>query len=505
MQKQSILLITLCSLTYLPLSGTADSRAEFEQWMNQETTNFQEYKDKRDKEFTGFLKSQWQEMQTFQGLVRDETPKPVRIPKAPAKPPAPKQPMVKPDNQSTHKSIPNEVTPAPIIVKIPTIKPVPVPYKVKPSAIVKQPKGRKIHLSFYGQSLTFYYDPKLKLSLHRPFNEKSMSRIWSEMSKADYDGLLDQINAQRKPLILNDWGYALLTNAIAQKIHPNSKNDQSVFTWYLMTKAGYQARIAYDRNYVYLLMPSQQQLFGAPYFTFDQKRYYALSFDGIKQKPGRIFTYNGHYPGAQKPLNMSLSHAFNTGRQQKSRFVNFSYQGRSHRINVGYDAETIRYLKTYPQMEIGLYFNSDLNQATANPLLKQLKPLVEGKSEEEAINLILRFVQTAFRYKTDEQQFGIENYLFPEETLHYPYSDCEDRAVFFAWIVHHLLNLQVVGLDFPGHIAAAVHFNEKVSGDAINFNGKRFVVTDPTYINASAGMTMPAYKNKKPGVIRIFN
>jgi len=504
MQKLLILLSTLFSLSCLTLSTSANSQAEFEQWMTQETNNFQEYKDKRDKEFSHFLKNQWKEMQTFQGLVRDKTPKPVRIPKAPpkapVKTPAPAQPYTQ-----TPLSSPTKVTPKPVIIKVPTIKPIPMPISVKPTVIIKSPKEHKINLTFYGQTLIFYYDPKLKVSAQRPFNEKSMSQAWSNMSLANYDSLLKQINAQRKPLILNDWGYALLTNAIAQKIHPSSKNDQSLFTWYIMTKAGYQARIAYDKNYIYLLMPTQQQLFGAPYFTFDQTRYYALSFDGIKQKPGKIFTYNGHYPGAKKKLDMSLGYALNTGRQQKDRFLSFTFKGKTHRINVGYDKETIRYLKTYPQMDIGLYFNADLNQATANPLLKQLKPLVEGQSEEDAINLILRFVQTAFKYKTDEQQFGIENYFFPEETLHYPYSDCEDRAVFFAWIVHHLLALQVIGLDFPGHIAAGVNFNEKVAGDAVNYNGKRFVITDPTYINADAGMTMPAYKNQKPGVIRAFN
>ncbi|RDH82670.1 MAG: hypothetical protein DIZ80_10345 [endosymbiont of Galathealinum brachiosum] len=518
MHKRSILLVSILTFSSLSITGTAGNRAEFEQWMKQETTSFQEYRDKRDKEFTGFLKNQWKEMQTFQGIVRDKTPKPVRMPKAPIKPAVPiKQPdpvpVIKPitDTPQTKPVIKSPVkvtppsTPKPVIVNVPVIKPVPAPVKVVPAPLIKKPKGMKVHLTFYGQSLDFYYDPKLKVSIQRPINEKSMSRIWSEMSKADYEGLLKQINAQRKPLILNDWGYALLTNAIAQKIHPGSKNDQSVFTWYLMTKAGYQARIAYDSNYVYLLMPSRQQLFAAPYFTFDKIRYYALSFDGIKQKPGRIFTYDGHYPGAQKRLDMSLSHAFNTGRKQQDRFLNFTYKGKTHRINVGYDKETIRYLKTYPQMDITLYFNSELNQATANPLLKQLKPLVEGKSEEDAVNLILRFVQTAFKYKTDEQQFGIENYLFPEETLHYPYSDCEDRSVFFAWIVHHLLGLQVVGLDYPGHISAAVHFNENVRGDAVSFNGKRYVVTDPTYINANSGMAMPAYKNKKPGVIRVLN
>jgi len=128
---------------------------------------------------------------------------------------------------------------------------------------------------------------------------------------------------------------------------------------------------------------------------------------------------------------------------------------------------------------------------------------MQGMDEQQAVNFLLRFVQTSLKYKTDEEQFGKENYMFPEETLYYPYSDCEDRAVLFAWLVQSLLGLDVVGLDLPGHVATAVRFNGQVPGDAVTYNGKRYVVADPTYINASVGMTMPDYKNTKPGVIKI--
>ena len=496
MLKQSALTISLTLISLLSLDLSAGDRTEFQQWMKKEQTSFQEYRDKRDKEFTRFLKSQWKEMQTFQGLVRDKTPKPVRLPVAPKEPPTPVKPPVVPDSGSLPPAKP------PVIVKVPEIKPTPTPPVLVPAPVIKQPRGKKLQLSFYGQPLVFYYDPALIVSINRPINQNSMSRIWSTMSKADYESLLKQIDAQRKPLNLNDWGYALLTNTIAQKLHPRSKNDQAIFTWYFMTKAGYQSRIAYDSNYVYLLMPSTQRLFAAPYFTFDNVRYYALSFDGVKQKPGRIYTYNGNYPGANKRLDMSLSKTINTRRQQKDRILTFNFQGKTYKIDAGYDTQTVNFLKTYPQMDISMYFRAQVNPSTANPILTQLKPMVEGKSEEDAVNLLLRFVQTSFKYKTDEQQFGVENYMFPEETLYYPYSDCEDRAVFFAWLVNNLLGLQVVGLDLPGHIATAVQFNEKVDGDAISFNGKRYVVADPTYINANAGMTMPDYKNKKPGIIR---
>jgi len=38
--------------------------------------------------------------------------------------------------------------------------------------------------------------------------------------------------------------------------------------------------------------------------------------------------------------------------------------------------------------------------------MRSLKPNLQGMSELEAVNFLLRFVQTAFDYKTDDQQFG---------------------------------------------------------------------------------------------------
>lgn len=46
--------------------------------------------------------------------------------------------------------------------------------------------------------------------------------------------------------------------------------------------------------------------------------------------------------------------------------------------------------------------------------MQALKPTVADKSESEAVNLLLYFVQTAFGYQVDDQQFGREKTLFPD-------------------------------------------------------------------------------------------
>jgi hypothetical protein len=47
----------------------------------------------------------------------------------------------------------------------------------------------------------------------------------------------------------------------------------------------------------------------------------------------------------------------------------------------------------------------------------------------------------------------------------------------------------------------AVHFTEEVKGDYIMLDGMKFVICDPTYINALVGKTMPNMNNSKATVI----
>ena len=93
--------------------------------------------------------------------------------------------------------------------------------------------------------------------------------------------------------------------------------------------------------------------------------------------------------------------------------------------------------------------------------------------------------------------------MFPEETINYPYSDCEDRSIMFSYLVKRLLNLDVIGVKYKDHIATAVAFSSKISGANFRYKDKRYTVSDPTYINANAGTIMPQYKNSKFKIISL--
>jgi hypothetical protein len=130
---------------------------------------------------------------------------------------------------------------------------------------------------------------------------------------------------------------------------------------------------------------------------------------------------------------------------------------------------------------------------------------LENRSEEDAVSLLLKFVQTAFVYETDGEQFGKEKMFFPDEMFYYPASDCEDRAVLFSYLVRELMGLKVVGLRYPNHMATAVNFNSDIAGSFVRFKGKKYVICDPTYVNAPIGSVMPGFINKKAVVIELKN
>jgi hypothetical protein len=75
--------------------------------------------------------------------------------------------------------------------------------------------------------------------------------------------------------------------------------------------------------------------------------------------------------------------------------------------------------------------------------LKEREKL-KGLSQKEAMERLLNWVQTAFVYEYDDKVWGDDRAFFPEETLYYPYCDCEDRSILLSRLVRDLLGLKAI-------------------------------------------------------------
>jgi hypothetical protein len=151
-----------------------------------------------------------------------------------------------------------------------------------------------------------------------------------------------------------------------------------------------------------------------------------------------------------------------------------------------------------------VYFgNTPVSDEVRTILYPALRQKLTGLKQQQAANLLLNWVQMAFEYEYDDNVWGYDRTFFSEETLFYPYCDCEDRSILFSHLVRDLLGLDVVLIYYPGHLSTAVGFTDDVKGDAIMVDGRRYVVADPTYIGAPVGRTAAEYDNSKARVIRL--
>ncbi len=472
----------------ISLQVTADANSEFDQWMSQQSNDFTTYQEKQDSAFSSFLKKEWIEFQVKAGTKRDNTPKPVSLPKAP-KPDTRKRPVTAPKNII---SVKKRLNPLKKTIAKRAFKP-----KLHPITT-----GEQIDVNFLGSTLPIYLEKRVDISLGNTINNKTIANFWDRISSVPYKPLIKQIRDYRAEIAFNDWGTIRLIQALANQLYGAQSNEARLFSWYLLVKSGYAARVGYTKDRIHLMLPSQTQLFSAPYFTFAGQRFYVITSKSSREL-GSLFSYKGNYPDANRKMDLYIKKIPALKVAQVKKELKFRYAGKQHRFEVSYDKNVVAYFENYPATQLDVYFKSTISEGLKRSLLIPLGKLVEGKSEEEAVNILLRFVQTAFAYKTDEEQFGREKYFFPEELFLYGYSDCEDRSVLFAYLVRELLGLDVVALVFPGHVATAVHFNSKLSGAKIKKGNRVYIIADPTYINANAGMVMPQFKRVQPKIISV--
>ena len=384
----------------------------------------------------------------------------------------------------------------------PTTKPVVVPVTppaVKPSAPTGElftASSDKQMVNFCGQKV--YVDKSLKgVCSIGNMRENAIADAYEAMCKADYKALVDDCRKVKKELNLNDWGIFLFVRE-ASKTLCTDENAAVVMQQFLLNELGYKSKMTRraDRNQMLLFVAADCQVYGHPYFTKDGLNYYNLTSNESCQ----FYMCQEDSPKAKSKLNMQVNHApaLNAG------MVNSVHKNRSGSVAVSVDVpkSLMEFYGSMPQCDYSVYVNAEVNPSVANKVLSTLAPLVNGKSEAEAANLLINFVQTGFQYATDQEQFGYEKPFFVEELFYYPYCDCEDRSVLYSYLVRNLLKLDVVLLDYPNHIATAVCFNENVSGDFVTVGGKKYVVCDPTYIGASIGKAMPQFKNVAAKVLK---
>jgi len=458
------------SLLLLLISSTLYSQS-FEEFKRSESQSFQVYQDERDNSFNKYLLEHWKayDVQNSDPLYKKVKPK-----------------KIAPTNQKKIKPVGPKIS---INIKKTLSKEQEIDKKPKDMT-----KKSDISFDFFGSYLEFNVPKSIKNANFYPQSQKGISNFFSTVAASEYSSLILDIKSISKKMNLNDWGVYLLVEKISSTLFTNQDNAR-LLSWFIFNKMDYAVKVGLAKKHIVLMHYSKKTIYSTPNYSFNDKKYYVLS-DYAKESVGRVFSYHQEYPGATKELDLSLDSLPNLKLSVSSKTVEFSEFGNLYKIDFEYNNNLINFMATYPQADYETFFNAPLEDITYKSIALSLKKHLDGKKASDALNFVLHFVQKAFKYERDAQHFGREKVMFAQETLYFDKSDCEDRAVLFSYLVKELFGISIIGVKYSDHMATAL--NIPIDGDTVMLGSKKFVLADPTYINATIGMSMLQYKSIKP-------
>ena len=382
------------------------------------------------------------------------------------------------------------------------------PKPVKPIELTPQPKPIEpirenslsndyFNVKFYGVSAKIRLPNSVKNILNG-ISEDDIANAWEIMSSGVLDNAIRDCLEARILFNLCDWAYIQFLAELAEQFCTD-ENCATLLTAYLFCQSGYKMRLAKDNGTLVLLFASKQFIYNKPYFIIDAETLYPFKEVSTGLKISNI-SFKG-----ETPLSMNIGKEQLIGIKTTEPRKISSNRYKDMIASCQVPAEILSFHNTYPtSAENGnhltrwsIYANTPLSKGTKEKLYADLSKAISGLSKTEAADKLLNWVQTGFEYEYDDKIWGYDRAFFAEETLFYPYCDCEDRSILFSRLVRDLLGLEVALIYYPGHLATAVKFEEDVVGDAMIINGNRYIICDPTYIGAPIGKQMPNLQHNK--------
>ncbi len=465
-----------------------DFKREYERFRKEKIEEFNSFRDSANRVYADFVKQAWEEYGKMPAMPKphEEDVPPVEFPVKEEN-----QGLVPEDNPISYDDV--------VMIDEPDSQPLPV----SPIKEVPNPAESYFHFSFYNT------DCKVRLGNEHCFglydcSEKNIAEMWEMMSSGGYDNIIRDCLELRLRYRLCDWAYLQMLKTMSDSFYGGDSNESTLLTAFVYCQTGYQTRLARDSDSnLVLLFSSEHYIYDEGYYDVDGTRFYPLN-----SKAEKLSICSAKFP-EEKPLSLFVTGEQRLALEASESRVLQAEKYREINASVSVNLNLVKFYSTYPDSCVdddfgtrwAMYASSVLNEYTRNLLYSSLGRCIDGLNQSDAVNRILNFVQTAFVYEYDDKLWGGDRVFFPEETLYYPYCDCEDRAILFSMLIRDLLGLEVVLVYYPGHLAAAVAFTEDVHGDCLNVNGKKYVVCDPTYIGAPIGYTMPGMDNSAATVI----
>ncbi|MGM0381584.1 MAG: hypothetical protein ACQEP7_06320, partial [bacterium] len=478
-----------------------ERQQEHQKFREEREKKFTQFRDERDAAFASYLEERWEAMEKLQNATTYSEPKPEQAPA----------------QENSEKKAPEQIEefelsgvenkPEPEKEEQPLAEEPADPVKSgSDSSPAKSGSDYKQEFVWYGATIRMPEVESLPESSDGSPEGAVAADYFSEYKKIGFKRLKQFFKNKKENLELDGWHelyfiYSTVNELVADSA--SSRRTKVLTTWALAQDLGYDVRLGLDDNRFYLLYHSPHSIPGTSYYTLEGKEYYVFLPARLGSPEGSVSTYDEDYHAAVKPVTPHVNKLPDLPWAGDTRQINFEFNEQNYEFELEYNKNLSKYYQSVPQVEPQYYFQPVKISGIKNSFLRQVEEEIKNKDTWTSLDFLLRLTQEGFAYKTDEEQFGRQWFMVPPDKPDHPYSDCDDRAIFYAWLVRELLDLEVAGVLWPGHLSTAVSYPgaDQPRGTYVTVDGRRYVLNDPTYIGAGPGEIMDRYKNDSPRLL----
>ena len=316
-------------------------------------------------------------------------------------------------------------------------------------------------------------------------SDQTIQAFYKKVSDSHFEEVVNSLVHYRQQYKLDDWLFYQLIRKTAQSISPKADNYHryTLYKWFFLCKSGYDAILTTKSDRVIFYVQSDEPIYNIPCRVENGKQYVCLNYHDYGYIDFAKNTFSEvkiPVPEATNAFSYKVTRLPNFNAQDyQEKDIQFTYNENEYHFKVKLNPQVKTIFANYPVVDYGTYFNIPLSEATYGSLIPSLKEKMKRLSVKEGVDYLMHFTRYAFLFKPDEEAFGQEKRLSPEQTLLYENSDCEDRAGLFFYLVKEIYDLPMIVVEYPKHVTIAVKF-DKPYGNTITYNGIKYSICEPS-------------------------
>ncbi len=361
------------------------------------------------------------------------------------------------------------------------------------------------YIDFYGDTVHTPGINQLQVHLNQPISYSSIESFYGTLRLLPIDQLVNNLLTYKQEKQLDDWLFYQLIRTAAESISPKKENYHryTLYKWFLLNHTGYSAVTRLRNDTLLLYVQSNENVYDIPSMLYNQEQYICLNYhdygSNIDFKQGRFQDIQ-----VVKPLTAAKGFSYKINRMPdfnpdsyEVKPIHFAYGQRDYEFKVKVNKSINKLFNNYPSVEYAMQFTAPLSNATYQSLIPALKQTVAKMNQKKGVDYLMHLTRSSFAFENDAALYGKDKRFSPEQTLFSEYSDCEDRAAFFFYLVKEIYNLPMIVLSYPQHVTVAIQFDTP-QGNPIVYKGNQYWVCEPTpqLKNLKIGQGIPALKKE---------